>query len=1013
MSSDVTTDPRVGVLRFKVEGLDCQNEVRALKTAVGPLVGGEEKLSFDIKAGTMEVAADVATSVEAVERAIASTGMRASPLPSPASALPLLFKIEGLDCKNEVATLRRELGPLVGEAWLSFDTSKGLMTVAPQSRMSGDEIAARVASTGMRATLWQDGSAEPLLFRVHGLDCQNEIATLTRAIGPLIGTDRLAFDTSQGTMTVARQNAVSVEEIEQAIAKTNMRAERWSPPAVLSAKSAQAEEDVACGCGDAANVIGGAPISASQQAGMVFRIQGMDCADEVAVLRREIGPLVGGDEKLAFDLLNARMTVLDGAAPVSANDIREAVRRTGMTAVEWRPQDAKARDAGEWHRRQQVWFTSLSGIFVAVGFGIHIWLAGGVTEALRLLESHSGQPAPWPEIAAYLAAVVFGGRFIIVKAWYAARSLRPDMNFLMTVAVLGAMIIGEWFEAAIVTFLFALSLALESWSVGRARRAIAALLDLAPPVVRLIRPDGSEATVAVAEIKAGDRFIVPAGERIALDGRVVAGSSAVNQAPITGESVPVEKEVGGDVFAGTINGDGTLTVEATKAAEDTTLARIIRMVEEAHARRAPSEQWVERFARVYTPAVMLLAFLVFLGPPLLFGGAWHEWFYRALVLLVIACPCALVISTPVSIVAALAASARSGVLIKGGAFIELPARLKAIAMDKTGTLTRGEPEVVRVMPFNNHTETELLARAAALEARSTHPLARAVLRHAEEKGVRLVPAEDVQVLKGKGLTGRSDGDVFWLGSHRYVVERGQDMPDVARAAEELERDGKTVIVIGNERHVCGLIAVADTIRPEARDIVAQLHAAGIEKVIMLTGDNRITAEAVAREAGIDEVYAELLPEDKLAKVDELVKRFGTVGMVGDGVNDAPALARANLGIAMGAIGSDAAIETADIALMADDISKLPWLVRHSKRTLAIIRQNIGFSLGVKVVFVVLTFAGVASLWGAIAADMGASLLVVLNGLRLLGSSQDAGQGPSGVRPAAHGYTGVPRGVAVR
>jgi Cd2+/Zn2+-exporting ATPase len=553
----------------------------------------------------------------------------------------------------------------------------------------------------------------------------------------------------------------------------------------------------------------------------------------------------------------------------------------------------------------------------------------------------------------------------------------------MVVAVLGAMVIGEWFEAATVAFLFALSLALESWSVGRARRAIAALLDLAPPTVRLLRSDGSEAEVPVAEVRPGDRFLVPGGERIALDGRVVVGASAVNQAPITGESVPIEKHQGSEIYAGTINGDGTLTVEATKAAQDTTLARIIRMVEEAHSRRAPSEQWVERFARIYTPAVMVFALLVFLVPPLVFGGAWEDWFYRALVLLVIACPCALVISTPVSIVASLAASARAGVLIKGGAFIELPARLRAIAMDKTGTITRGEPDVVDVVPLGNHTERDLLARGAALEARSTHPLARAVVRYAEAKGVAPDPANDVQVLRGKGLTGTFDGEPFWLGSHRYVVERGQDAPEIARLAEALEADGKTVVVVGNARHVCGLIAVADTVRPEARAIVADLHGAGIERVIMLTGDNRVTAEAIARQVGIDEAHAELLPEDKLRKIEQLVAQYGTVAMVGDGVNDAPALARASLGIAMGAIGSDAAIETADIALMTDDVSKLPWLVRHSKRTLAIIRQNIVFSLGVKAVFFVLTFVGMASLWGAIAADVGASLLVVFNALRLL------------------------------
>jgi Cd2+/Zn2+-exporting ATPase len=716
-------------------------------------------------------------------------------------------------------------------------------------------------------------------------------------------------------------------------------------------------------------------------------VQGLDCAEEVAVLRREVGPLVGGEDKLAFDVLNGRMTVLHEARPISADDIRLAVRRTGMTAVEWRPDGKGAQDESERHRRQQVWFTSLSGLFVVLGFVIHVWLEGGFAEGIRLLAGHDGKVTPLPEMIAYGLAVTFGMRFVIVKAWYAARGLRPDMNLLMAIAVAGALAIGEWFEAATVAFLFALSLALESWSVSRARRAIAALLDLAPPTIRLIRADGSEADVPVAAVRPGDLFAVPAGERIALDGRVVTGTSAVNQAPITGESVPVEKEPGAEVFAGTVNGDGTLAVEATKSADDTMLARIIHMVGEAHTRRAPSEQWVERFARIYTPVVMALALLVFLGPPLVFGAAWDDWFYRALVLLVIACPCALVISTPVSIVAALASSARAGVLVKGGAYMELPARLKAIAMDKTGTMTRGEPAVAEVIPFGNHTQAELMARAAALEARSTHPLACAILRYAEQNRIAPAPATDVQVLQGKGLKGIFDSEAFWLGSHRYVVERGQNNPEVARRAEVLEADGKTVIAVGNPRHVCGLIAVADTVRPEARAVVEQLRAAGVDKVVMLTGDNRATANAIARDLGIDEVHAELLPDDKVNKIEELVARHGIVAMIGDGVNDAPALARASLGIAMGAIGSDAAIETADVALMTDDISKLPWLVHHAKRTLAVIRQNIVFSLGVKALFMVLTFAGFATLWGAIAADVGASLLVVGNALRLLRGSQ--------------------------
>lgn len=714
--------------------------------------------------------------------------------------------------------------------------------------------------------------------------------------------------------------------------------------------------------------------------GRSFKINGMDCAEEVAVLRRAVGPVVGGEDRLAFDVLKGQMTVSEAAQDVPNEAILKAIRETGMSAIAWSAEAAVLPDI---HRRQQAQFAAVSGEFVLLGFALHVFTSGGWAQAWLLLESHAGQALPWPEIAAYLAAILFGGRFVAAKAWHAARTLRPDMNLLMTVAVLGAIVIGEWFEAATVAFLFALSIALEGWSVGRARRAIAALLDLTPPTVRLLGADGSERDTPAADVNVEECFIVPAGERVALDGRVIKGESAVNQAPITGESVPVEKGPGADVFAGTINGDGVLVVEATRRASDTTLARIVRMVEEAHGRRAPSEQWVDRFARIYTPVVMVLALCIFMIPPLLLGGAWSDWFYRALVLLVIACPCALVISTPVSIVASLAAAAKAGVLVKGGAFIELPAHLKAIAMDKTGTITWGKPEVVRVVPYSGHTETELLARAAALEARSTHPLASAIIRHAERMSVVQAPAQDVQVLKGKGLTGLFDGNLFWLGSHRYLLERGQETPEISSAAEALEAEGKTVIIIGNSHHVCGLIAVADTIRPDARNIVAQLHAAGVNPVVMLTGDNRTTAEAIAREVGIDEVQAELLPEDKLGAIEALLSRHGLVAMVGDGINDAPALARASLGIAMGAIGSDAAIETADVALMSDDIARLPWLIHHSRRTLGVIRQNIAFSLGVKLIFLILTFAGMASLWGAIAADMGASLLVIMNALRLL------------------------------
>jgi len=711
-----------------------------------------------------------------------------------------------------------------------------------------------------------------------------------------------------------------------------------------------------------------------------YRIKGMDCAEEVVVLKREVGPVVGGAEHLAFDVLRGRMTLLPSASPTSESAVREAVARTGMRADVWHEgrDGIEADDSGRLVSGRSL-ATLISGSAIVAAVGVHAALAGSLQAGLGVIES----PMPWPARLLYLFAVVSGAWYVAPKAWYAIQRLRPDMNLLMLIAVVGAVTIGEWFEAAAVAFLFSLSLLLESWSVGRARRAVAALMDLAPPTVRLRADDGRETTVSPEDVDIGANFIVKPGERIPLDGDVIEGMSHVNQAPITGESVPIPKQPGDEVFAGTINGDGAITVQATKRAAQTTLANIVRMVGEAHSRKAPSEQWVERFARYYTPAVMLLAILVFLLPPLLLAQPWDRWLYSALVLLVIACPCALVISTPVSIVASLAAAARHGVLIKGGVFVEAPARLKAIALDKTGTLTEGKHSVVEVVPLSGHDEQELMERASALESRSEHSLARAIVRHAESLGIAPIPADDVQIIQGKGVAGHFNGRLFWLGSHRYLEERGQETPEMHDRLKELAGSGRSVVVVGNEEHVCGLIALADELRPMARDALQSLRELGIEHLIMLTGDNTPTAIAIAERAGVDEIRAELLPQDKIAAVEELVDRYKAVAMIGDGVNDAPALARATIGIAMGAAGTDAAIETADIALMTDDLSRLPWLIQHSRRTLAIIRQNIVFSLVVKAVFVGLTFAGMASLWGAIAADMGASLLVIFNGLRLL------------------------------
>ncbi len=718
-----------------------------------------------------------------------------------------------------------------------------------------------------------------------------------------------------------------------------------------------------------------------------FKIRGMDCAEEIALLKREVGPLAGGEDSLSFDLINGKMTV-DSEEAVAPGSVERAVRRTGMEAIPWESAgETEPGVRGLWKRHGRSVTCSASGVLLATGFvshgAMHTWwdaLTGGEATGLAL---------PAFVTACYAAAVATGGWYIFPKAWLAARRLRPDMNLLMTVAVLGAIGIGEWFEAATVTFLFSLALLLESWSVGRARKAIRALMDLSPARARYICPhDGDIMEKPVEDVPLGATVIVRPGEKIPLDGVVSSGRSNVNQAPITGESTPVMKEPGAEVFAGTINDQGAFEFEVTKTAADTTLARIIRMVEEAQSRRAPSDQWVEKFARIYTPAMMGLAAAVALFPPLLLGGAWETWFYHALVLLVIACPCALVISTPVTIVAGLTSAAKAGVLIKGGAYLEAPARIRALALDKTGTLTFGEPVVQRVTPLNGYSEAELLERAAALEYLSEHPLARAILRRAEEIGVSPPPVEGFQAIKGKGAEGWIGGVRHWIGSQRFASEHNGTAADCEEQALALEDAGHSVVVLCNEEGVLGLISVADAVRPGARDAVEAMRQAGVREIVMLTGDNEGTARAVAEATGVDRYEAGLMPGDKAAAVEALAARHGHAAMVGDGINDAPAMAASGLGIAMGAAGTDAAIETADIALMADDLDKVPWLIHHSRRTVGIIKQNIVFALGLKALFIALALAGWATLWMAIAADMGASLLVISNGLRLLRASDE-------------------------
>jgi len=587
-------------------------------------------------------------------------------------------------------------------------------------------------------------------------------------------------------------------------------------------------------------------------------------------------------------------------------------------------------------------------------------------------------------IVGYAAAILVGGYALFLQGFKNLSKLYFDMRTLMTVAILGAATIGEWGEAATVVILFAVSEALERYSMDKARQSIASLMEIAPREA-LIRLGRIEMVVDVKDIQVGDIMIVKPGQKIAMDGLVTSGLSTVNQATITGESLPVARTVGDEVFAGTLNEEGLLEVKVTKRVEDTTLAKIIHLVEEAQAERAPSQAFVDKFAEYYTPAVIVLALLVAVVPPLLLGGEWSSWVYQGLAVLVVGCPCALVISTPVAVVTAVGNAARHGVLIKGGVYLEEAGALKVIAFDKTGTLTKGVPAVTDVVAYGGD-RNKLLAIAAALEKGSQHPLASALLRKAEELGLKTndLVVEDFQAITGKGVKAKVNNVLYYIGSPKLLEEVQPTQPAASKEQiARLQAAGKTVAVLGTKQETLLLIAVADEIRASSKKVISKLYQLGIEKTVMLTGDNRLTAEAIGKELGVTVVKADLLPEDKLNYIKELRAKGRSVAMVGDGVNDAPALAAATLGVAMGGAGTDTALETADIALMSDDLSKLPYTIKLSRKALRIIKHNITFSLAIKALALLLVVPGWLTLWIAIFADMGASLIVTLNSLRLL------------------------------
>ncbi|WKA51522.1 heavy metal translocating P-type ATPase [Planococcus liqunii] len=579
-----------------------------------------------------------------------------------------------------------------------------------------------------------------------------------------------------------------------------------------------------------------------------------------------------------------------------------------------------------------------------------------------------------------LAIALFGGSILVGgygMFWTGLQNLSKlqfDMKTLMTIAIIGAVIIGEWREGAVVVFLFAVSEALESFSMNKARQSIRGLMDLAPARA-LIQRQGELMELDTEEIRIGDILIVKPGQKIAMDGTVLRGASSVNQAAITGESIPASKEAGDEVFAGTLNEEGALEVTVTKRVEDTTIAKIIHLVEEAQAEKAPSQKFVDRFAKYYTPAIIAIAFLVALVPGFVTGN-WELWVYQGLAVLVVGCPCALVVSTPVAIVTAIGNAARQGVLIKGGIHLEETGRINAIAFDKTGTLTKGYPEVTDVYAESGYTKEEALKIAASVEAMSQHPLARAITLKAES----VYPYANFSSVTGKGAHAVINGLRIYVGSLSWAEEFGFSVPEAYR---KLQESGKSVMAVFSEMELIGAVAVADAIRTESPEIIHKLKAMGIEETVMLTGDHPVTARAIASQIGVKDVRAGLMPEDKLSAIKDLQKEYGRVAMVGDGVNDAPALAASSIGIAMGGAGTDAALETADIALMADDLEKLPYTIRLSRKTLRIIKENIVFALGLKIIALLLIIPGWLTLWIAIFADMGATLLVIMNALRLV------------------------------
>lgn len=694
-----------------------------------------------------------------------------------------------------------------------------------------------------------------------------------------------------------------------------------------------------------------------------FRLQGLSCTNCAAKFEQNIEQIESVEEvSLNFGAAKLKVT-----GDVTVEQLEEAGAFDGIQVFPENERPAQE-STPFWKKRANI-PTMLAFLFTIVGYTFFFTV--GDTHPLT--------------IGSFVVAIIVGGVPLFKEGLQNLIQLKFDMKTLMTIAIIGAVLLGDFAEGAVVVFLFALSEALETYSMDKARQSISSLVQLAPKQA-WVKRDQEYVQIPVEEVTIGDSMLIKPGERIAMDGQVISGGSSINQASITGESIPVYKAEGGEVFAGTLNEEGSLEVQVTKLVNDTTLAKIIHMVEDAQAEKAPSQKFVDRFAKYYTPAIMLIALLVAILPPLLFGAVWSSWIYQGLAVLVVGCPCALVVSTPVAIVTAIGNAARNGVLIKGGIHLEETAKLDVMAFDKTGTLTKGEPAVTTVTPLSGYTEDTVIAHAAAIEQFSEHPLATAITKSYEQRSGKTVTATDFQAITGKGATAFIDGISYQIGSPSLFAEHPSWNAQVSNQVTQLQHTGKTVVVLANDREFLGILGVSDQIRKTSKSVVERLQQLGIKQTVLLTGDNQATGQAIGEAVGIDDVKTDLLPADKLTTVQTLQKEDKKVGMIGDGVNDAPALATASVGVAMGGAGTDTAIETADVTLMGDDLTKLPYTVSLSRKTLSIIKQNIGLAFCLKLGAILLTIPGLLTLWIAIVADMGATLLVMLNALRLIRTS---------------------------